>query len=321
MPTIHWQDRAVEAQTGQSALDALLNAGVVIPYACRAGACQSCLVRARAGELPQQAQAGLRDDQRARGEVLACRLPVTDGLHLEPAGPSSIVGEMILTRRVHPTEGVAVLHLLPPPGLRPLAGQLLHLIREDGLSRPYSVASLPDDPLIELHVRQVLGGQMSTTLCDAAPIGARFGVRGPFGDCTLRPGEQDRPLLLVGVGTGLAPMLGLARDAFAQGWRAPVTLIQAGLNVGALYQPEALLTLAAAWPGLNWRRVVLQGPAPEGVDIGDVVEASKQSYAAAPSARVYLCGDAAVVNRLRRALFLAGASLSALHADPFTPTA
>ena len=79
-------------------------------------------------------------------------------------------------------------------------------------------------------MRQVPGGRMSTTLCDTAPIGARFGVRGPFGDCTLRDGEQDRPLLLVGVGTGLAPMLGLARDAYARGWRAPVTLIQAGLN-------------------------------------------------------------------------------------------
>ncbi|MCK6516170.1 2Fe-2S iron-sulfur cluster binding domain-containing protein [Myxococcota bacterium] len=321
MPILHWQDQAIEAQPGQSALDALLNAGVVIPNACRAGACQSCLVRARAGELPQQAQAGLRDDQRARGEVLACRLPVSEGLQLEPAGALSLAGELVLTRRAHPTESVAVLHLLPPPGLRPLAGQLLHLIREDGLSRPYSVASLPDDNLVELHVRQVPGGQMSTTLCDAAPIGARFGVRGPFGDCTLRAEEQDRPLLLVGVGTGLAPMVGLARDADAHAWRAPVTLIHAGLTAAALYEPEALLTLAASWPGLDWRRVVLQGPAPEGVEIGDVVEVTKRGYAAAPGARVYLCGDAAVVNRLRRALFLAGASLSALHADPFTPTA
>ena len=321
MPTIHWQDQAIQAPAGQSALDALLNAGVVIPNACRAGACQSCLVRAKAGELPPQAQAGLRDDQRARGEALACRLPVSEGLHLEPAGPLSIAGELVLTRRAHPTESVAVLHLLPPPGLRPRAGQLIHLIREDGLSRPYSVASLPDDTLIELHVRQVPGGRMSTTLCDTAAIGARFGVRGPFGDCTLRDGEQDRPLLLVGVGTGLAPMLGLARDAHAQGWRAPVTLIQAGLNEPALYQPNALITLAAAWPGLIWRRVVLQGPAAEGVEVGDVVEAARVSYAATPNARVYLCGDAAVVNRLRRALFLAGASLSALHADPFTPTA
>ncbi|MEY3210940.1 MAG: hypothetical protein RIT28_1421, partial [Pseudomonadota bacterium] len=321
MPTIHWRDQAIEAQTGQSALDALLNAGVGIPHACRAGACQSCLVRASAGELPPQAQAGLRDDQRARGEVLACRLPVSEGLHLEPAGALALSGALVLTRRDRPTESVAVLHLRPSPGLRPLAGQLLHLIREDGLSRPYSVASLPDDPLVELHVRQVPGGRMSTTLCDTAPIGARFGVRGPFGDCTLRPGEPDRPLLLVGVGTGLAPMLGLARDAYAQGWRAPVTLIQAGLNPDALYQPEALVDLAAAWPGLRWCRVVLQGPAPEGVEVGDVVETAKQRYAAAPDARVYLCGDAAVVNRLRRALFLAGASLSALHADPFTPTA
>ena len=78
---------------------------------------------------------------------------------------------------------------------------------------------------------------------------------------------------------------------------------------------------AAAWPGLDWRRVVLQAPASDGVEGGDVVEAAKTSSAAAPSARVYLCGDAAVVNRLRRALFLAGASLAALHADPFTPTA
>lgn len=319
MPTFHWEDRAIEAPAGMSALEALLAAGVLIPSACRAGACQSCLVRARAGTVPPAAQLGLKDDQRARGEALACRLPVSDGLQLTPAGPSALAGELVLQRRLRPTPTVAVLYFSPPPGLRPLAGQLLHLIREDGLSRPYSVASLPEDEHIELHVRQVPNGQMSTTLCDTAPIGARLKARGPFGDCTLRDGEQDRPLLLVGVGTGLAPMLGLARDAHHRGWRAPVTLIQAGLNAEALYTPETLSRLSA-WPMLRWRPVVLQGPAPEGGEVGDVVEAAKRALAETPEARVYLCGDAPVVNRLRRALFIAGASLSALHADPFTPT-
>lgn len=321
MPTIHWRDQPVEAQPGQSALDALLQAGISIPSACRAGVCQSCLVRAVAGAPPAAAQAGLRDDQRARGEALACRLPVSEGLRLAPLGHDAVAGELTLLRRDHPTPRIAVLHLRPSPGLRPLAGQLLHVLREDGLSRPYSVASLPDDPTVELHVRQVPGGQMSTTLCETAPLGARFAVRGPFGDCTLREGEPDRPLLLVGVGTGLAPMLGLARDAASRGWRAPVTLIQAALDAASLYQPEALTALAAAWAGLDLRRVVLQGPAPEGAHLGDVVEVAKERYAATPGARVYLCGDAAVVNRLRRSLFLAGASLSELHADPFTPTA
>jgi ferredoxin len=50
MPVIHHGDRHLNVEDGETALDALLRGGVVVPNSCRAGACQSCRLRACAGK-------------------------------------------------------------------------------------------------------------------------------------------------------------------------------------------------------------------------------------------------------------------------------
>src|ERR1019366_6954129 len=120
------------------------------------------------------------------------------------------------------------------------AGQFVSLFREDGLARSYSLASLPGEGALELHVRKIPGGAMSGWLysqalhsqalhsqsLDRAQPGAQSGVpvwiQGPSGNCFYVPGKADEPLLLAGAGTGLAPLYGIARDALQQGHSGPI---------------------------------------------------------------------------------------------------
>ena len=62
----------LECAEDQYILDAIDDAGVDIPYSCRAGACSSCAGKVTAGTIDQEEQSFLDDDQMESGFALLC---------------------------------------------------------------------------------------------------------------------------------------------------------------------------------------------------------------------------------------------------------
>jgi len=79
---IHVDGVALLARPGESVLDACIRSGVSIPFSCRGGVCQTCLLRCVEGEIPPQAQRGLPEDLRAKGYLLACQCHPAAALEL-----------------------------------------------------------------------------------------------------------------------------------------------------------------------------------------------------------------------------------------------
>jgi ferredoxin-NADP reductase len=95
-----------------------------------------------------------------------------------------------------------------------IAGQHLdvRLTAEDGYQaeRSYSIASAPGDQLA-ITVERLDNGEVSPYLVDEMREGDRCEVRGPIGGYFVWNGDADGPLLLVGGGSGVVPLMAMIR--------------------------------------------------------------------------------------------------------------
>ncbi len=85
------------------------------------------------------------------------------------------------------------------------AGQLMNMgVPGSGVNREYSLYSSPNDPYLDVLIREVEGGLVSVALKSRRP-GDYVEVHGPYGEFVLNNPKKDRPYLFIGTGTGIAP--------------------------------------------------------------------------------------------------------------------
>ena len=289
-------------------MEVLLRHGVEISNSCRAGACQSCLLRAAAGAVPAVAQQGLKATLIEQGYFLSCVCRPETDLFLEPAGGLEIAATIAALERLTPTVMRARLRTAAPLDYRP--GQYIILRRADGLARSYSLASLPEDGTLELHIRRAPQGRMSGWLFDEARENEGVSIRGPAGDCFYTAGKPEQPLLLAATGTGLAPLAGICRDAVKQGHRGPIHLYHGALRRDGLYLQDELRDIELSNANVHYKPVVLEAD-------GAIDKVIAADHPKLSGWRGFVCGDPSVVQLLKKKFFLAGMASREIFADAF----
>ena len=292
----------------------MLRQDAVVPYSCRNGVCLTCMMRSRAGAVPACAQNGLKDTLRVEGHFFACLCTPQGDLDIELPNDAEVFGRATVraVEQIAPTIRRVVLE--PATPLYYHAGQFVNLRRGGGLARSYSLAGVPrlDDGL-ELHVKRLPRGRMSTWFHEAAAPGDGLDIQGPNGDCFYLPGRPDTSLLLVGNGSGLAPLIGIARDALASGHRGSIHLYHGSRHREGLYRDARLRAMAERHANFTYRGCVSGDDGPAG-------RADNAAFADHPDLagwRVYLCGYPPMVKTARKRAYLMGAALADIHANPF----
>lgn len=313
MPVVRYGGCASELRENESVLDALIRSGAPVSYSCKAGSCGSCMMRAVTGGVPAQSQAGLKDSWKARGYFLPCICHPEEDLTVAAVDADTQVPARIDS--IEPLSAdVLRVRVACESEFAFRSGQYVTLVRPDGLARSYSIASLPREGFLEFHIRCLPNGRMSEWIRQRARPGEMVRILGPSGDCFYVEGNPRQPLLLAGTGTGLAPLYGIARDALQSGHTGPVHLIHGAVRTEGLYLQHELEALAAAHPNLHYSASLLETDGP----IDKVI---LQRYPDVGNWRAYLCGDPAIVQSLKKKLFLQGMDLRNIHADAFLPAA
>ncbi|WP_460950361.1 iron-sulfur-binding ferredoxin reductase [Pseudomonas marginalis] len=308
MPELYVGERHWSVTAGSNLLDALNQAGVAVPYSCRAGSCHACLVRCQ-GEVEDKQPEALSAAQRQEGWRLACQCQVRGDLRVETFDPlcdglpAGVVGIEWLNSTV------LRLRLQPERSLRYRAGQ--HLVLWAGsVARPYSLASLPqEDAFLEFHIDCRQPGEFSDA-ARALSVGDRLRLgelRG--GALQYDPDWQSRPLWLLASGTGLGPLWGVLREALRQDHQGAIRVIHLAHDADGHYLAEPLAALAAQYPNLA---VELWTAAESAQALAQLRLVSRQTLA-------LLCGHPASVEAFSKRLFLAGLPRNQLLADVFLP--
>ena len=308
MPELHVGERHWSVAPGSNLLDALNQAGVAVPYSCRAGSCHACLVRC-AGEVSDRQPEALSPAQREEGWRLACQCQVSGDLRVETFDPTrdGLAAQVVGADWLSST--VLRLRLQPERGLRYRAGQ--HLVLWAGqVARPYSLASLPqEEPFLEFHLDCRQPGEFSDRarqlqVGDVLRLGE---LRG--GALQYDPDWQSRPLWLLASGTGLGPLWGVLREALRQDHQGAIRVIHQAHDADGHYLAEPLAALAAQHPNLT---VELWTAAQAPQALAQLRLVSRQTLA-------LLCGHPAQVEAFSKRLFLAGLPRNQLLADVFLP--
>jgi NAD(P)H-flavin reductase/hemoglobin-like flavoprotein len=202
---------------------------------------------------------------------------------------------------------IAVVRLRPTLPYPYVAGQSCAMEIPDRarLWRYYSPANPPRlDGLIELHVKAVPGGQVSTAVVYALQDGDTVRIGAPIGQrLTLEPGS-GRGLLLVAGGTGLAPLKALVGQVAAENGRRRVTLFVGARTRADLYDLPALDAMARDCPWLTVVPALSHDPWHSGArgTVGDVA----MRFGRWDDHDVYVCGSAAMTAATRERLLAAG---------------
>jgi NAD(P)H-flavin reductase/ferredoxin len=325
MAELKFNNRCFTLRQYESVLDCLLRNAEAIPYACKAGMCQACLVKAVACDATPESSKWVKPALQAKGYTLACQwVPEQD---VQVALPS--IEEFSVAVRIRSlsllNDGVmqVLLDVCDPASMFAYhPGQYLSLINPAGIARSYSIANdYETDGFLELHIARTSHGIFTHWLFATAEAGSMLHMRGPTGDCYYHDTfDQTQPLLLAGTGTGLAPLYGIARDALARGHTGSIPLYHGGRSSAQLYYVAQLQALARAHNNFAYFPCTIEAcNLPEALT-GKLEQTVAQQFdtATLPQTLVFLCGAPQFVYEMRKRVYLKGGRSANIYCDPFT---
>lgn len=318
---------ALLVQERQTVLEAALAAGVPFPHGCRSGNCGACKCRLESGrvEMKPHSDFALTREERQSGLILACRsLPQGDlavswlqeDADLAAHPLASFTGKVASVEA--PTHDIRRVRIEQPSDMAMTfsAGQYARLTFAAQPPRDYSMASRPDEPVLEFHIRAVEDGSASSYVANRLRPGEAVGVEGPFGACWLRESHRG-PIIAIAGGSGLAPIKSIVETALARELPQPIYLYAGFRDERDVYLEEHLRSLAASHPRLAVTIVLSEPTGPTERRVGRVSDAVGADFDDLDGCKAYLAGPPVMVEAAVEMLEMRDMRPEDIHADAF----
>lgn len=330
--TLHPSGRQFEGRPDENLLQSAMNAGVNLPYSCRAGHCGTCRGRVIEGETFLDGQAdGIDELQRSQGYTLLCRsLPKSEHITIEIRELERSLGKPRLipcriksVERVADSVAVVKLRLPMNEAFMFLPGQFIEILLPDGSARNYSIATPPSPRGVvelELHIRHRPGGQFTGALFNTDMVGKIMRIRAPLGSCYLRE-DSTKPMILLATGTGFAPIKSIVQSILQSKVDRSMVLYWGGRTKADLYMFEQVEEWARTYQNFRFVPVISRGDSGGWMGRkGHVHIAAKEDFPDMSGHQIYACGAAEMVAEARKVLMEErGVQDSDFFSDAFFP--
>lgn len=324
-------DKQFTVEGGSTLLSTLIEEKIFIPSACGGkGTCGYCKVQVHEGggptlatELPFLTEEEMKEDVR-----LSCQCKVKSDIKIEIPEELFNVKEFDATVEeiVDLTSVIKLIRIKLPEGeeVNFKAGQYVQLKaplyegNDEEVYRAYSIASSPSDKThIELVIGYVPEGVATTYVHHHLNVGDDVNINGPYGDFYYQ--DNDREMILVAVGTGVAPILSILnhmkennvqrKAIFYFGAKTPEDLFMLDYFKEleeTLYDFKFVPCLSRTSEEHNW----------EGFK-GRVNNAIDEYITDPDNKEAYLCGNEPMINSVVESLTKKGVSEELIYFDKF----
>ncbi len=326
---------AFDADPSDTLLEAAEKANIFPPASCREGACGTCRVTRKNGEVVHGAYsaAALAAADRDAGDILLCRSKACSDLELTAPFDRTAVGIVPVPERAARIVELSaagagakrlVLRLEDDPtygrAAEFLPGQFMQLsVPGTSIKRVYSLANTPNwDGTLEFYIRLQRGGAFSSYLAERARPEDLLTVHGPQGSFALDESSLA-PRWFAAGGTGLAPMLSILRQMAEFGDARNCRLFFGVTTQAELFALKAIEELETALPSLVVTICVWKPDTDWRGFVGTPVQALAQALHAEARLRpdIYLCGPPALIEAAEAASLAAGRPRERIFAEKF----
>jgi CDP-4-dehydro-6-deoxyglucose reductase/ferredoxin-NAD(P)+ reductase (naphthalene dioxygenase ferredoxin-specific) len=313
-------------EDGQTILDAAFAAGFDYPCGCQSGNCGACKSALLSGdvELAPYSEFALTDEEKAAGQILACRAMPQSDVELAWLEGDEVAAhpQRRMTCTVEALEPLT--HDIRRVALRiqqggPFTfspGQYAQLQFDGCPERDFSMANQSDQDTLEFHIRAVVGGAVSQHVLSRLKPGDTVRVFGPRGVSVLR--EQHRgPIVALAGGSGLAPIQSIVERALTLGLKQPIRLYFGIRDERDLYYEDRFKALAAQHPNFTFTPVLSEPAGTTARRIGFLADVLAADFKTLDGAKAYLAGPPIMVETCIIVLQKLGLKKEHCHADAF----
>jgi propane monooxygenase reductase component len=322
-----------EVDEDETVLRGAFRQGLMLMHGCKEGQCAACKSFLLDGEvdLERYSTFALNDFEKEEGWTLLCRAHAESDLEVELINYDeeilrSGVPEQTEELRVETLE--ALTHdiyrlVLDATTLNYKPGQYVDItIPGSADVRSFSMANLPNGKL-EFMIKAYPDGKFSSLLSQGRLAqGHQLKVTGPYGVFTLRR-NSERPLLFIGGGAGMAPILALLRALADQGSERKAVYYYGARGPQDLFHLDELKELERRLPNFTFVAALshcddeTDWPGERGL-ITDVVQRCEPELTEMDA---YLCGPPPMVDAAIAMLDAKGVPEERVFYDKFTTTA
>jgi ferredoxin-NADP reductase len=199
------------------------------------------------------------------------------------------------------------------------------LTAEDGYSaqRSYSIASASAPGRVELTVQAISDGEVSPYLVETMTPGDELELRGPIGGWFQWTERLTEPVLLVGGGSGIVPLMAMLRERSRADSIAPFHLVYVARTPDHVFYANELYSIGRSTSDVTIERLYTRAGLPDDHRTPGRLgpeDVPPPTVSETGSTRVYVCGPTGFVESATRLLQDRGHEPSAIRTERFGPT-
>ena len=307
----------IEFKSENNILNDALEQSIHLEHSCKNGQCGACEAKVIKGDVIDQ-----NGNCVNKGKILTCLSKAKSHLILEAkyykelSDIKSMTSPCKVSSFQWLTDDILSLTLRLPPKnrLKYLPGQYIDLSVK-GIKRSYSIANaMSEKGDIELQIRRVEGGAMSSFLRENVAINQLMRMEGPKGTFFVR--ESLKPILFIATGTGIAPVKSMVEDLINKETKRQIHIYWGMRHKDELYC-KSLNELAFYHSNVHFIPVLSQDEKWNGKK-GHVQDAVLSDFDSLIDYEVYACGSINMISDAKEKFIKKELSENAFHFDAFT---